>query len=78
MAIVVEVSVGGIDVQGVASFSGGVLSQGRGVPKRTGFREGEVVGLGVVSGLFRSETTLFGGIFRIGGGEGSNVGLASF
>ena len=37
---------------GVASFSGGVLSQGMGAPNRTAFGEGEVVGLGVVLGRF--------------------------
>jgi hypothetical protein len=72
------VAVGGIEVQGVASFSGGVLSHGRGVPKRTGFGGGEVVGFGVVLGLFSSEITDFGGVFRIGADEGSNVGVASF
>ena len=52
MAIVDVVAEGGMEVQGVASFSGGVLSQGMGTPKRTAFGEGEVVGLGVVLGSF--------------------------
>ena len=52
MAIVCVVAPGGMEVQGVASFSGGVPSQGMGTPKRTAFGEGEVVDLGVVLGRF--------------------------
>ena len=50
IAIVGVVASGEMAVQGVASFSGGVLSQARGTPKRTAFGEGEVVGFRVVLG----------------------------
>ena len=52
MAIVCVVAAGGMELQGVASFSGGVLSHGRGTPNRTAFGEDEVVGLGIVLGSF--------------------------
>jgi len=77
MAIAVEVVAGGIVVHGRASLLGGVSSQRIGTSNRTVFGDGEVVGLGVILGLFGSEIEGLRGVFEVGLGKGSNVGSSA-
>ena len=77
MAIVAVVAAGGVGVHGRASLPGGVSSQGIGTSNRTVFGDGEVVGFGVILGLFGSEIEGLRGIFEVGLGEGSNLGCGA-